>query len=59
MTTRIDPTPEEIKEKCSEIQEGWSEYTRYIRLTQGQSKKKALSARMCGKYFMEEYNYVS
>ena len=49
-----DPTPEEIRERCLEIQQNWSKSTRYSRLTKGQNKKLTFSARDCGKYCMGE-----
>ena len=53
-----DPTPKEIKERCLKIQEVWSEETRFRRLTQGQSRGKTFSARLSGKYCMEEFGYA-
>jgi hypothetical protein len=53
-----DPTPEEIRKRCLEIQRGWSEHTRYSRLTKSQSRKLTFSARDCGKYYMEEQGYA-
>lgn len=58
LNQKPDPTLKEVRERCLEIQRGWSEHTRYVRLTRGQNKMKTLSARMCGKYFMEEVGYV-